>query len=69
MAISNVRDMIGFLTVCEVDVEKTKLAKMEKATFEILLAYLDKAVNVCHDNNVNHMELANLLEDEFEVSK
>lgn len=69
MAISNARDMIDFLTVCEVDVEQTKLAKMEKATFEILLAYLDKAVNACHDNMVNYMNLANLLEDEFEVSE
>lgn len=59
MSISNVRDMIGYLAKSEVDIEK--------ATFEILLSYLDKVINDCHDNMVNYTELANLLEDEFEV--
>ncbi|MQQ79408.1 hypothetical protein GFV15_00165 [Lactococcus lactis] len=60
MSISNVRDMIEYLAKSEVDIEK--------ATFEILLSYLDKVINDCHDNMVNYIELANLLEDEFEVT-
>lgn len=61
IAISNVRDMVRYLAKSEVDVEK--------APFEILLSYLDKLINDCHDNMFNYTELANLLEDEFEVSE